>query len=90
MDMKIVNIIHLTYINFFYYRYGLTITMLLWGVFLALETSNLPKQFNEGNFFNYILYNINNYYVHYLIQLIYIIIIAKSIGISTCKYIIKK
>ncbi|OUM64277.1 hypothetical protein PIROE2DRAFT_9040, partial [Piromyces sp. E2] len=28
--------------------YGLTIAMLIWGVYLALETSNLPEQFNEA------------------------------------------
>ena len=26
--------------------------MLIWGVYLALETSNLPEQFNEGNYFS--------------------------------------
>ncbi|KAG4085512.1 hypothetical protein H8356DRAFT_964396 [Neocallimastix lanati (nom. inval.)] len=30
-----------------YLLYGLTIAMLIWGVYLALETSNLPEQFNE-------------------------------------------
>jgi len=29
--------------------------MLLWGVYLALETSNLPEQFNEGILYNYIM-----------------------------------
>jgi len=33
-------------------RYGLTIAMLIWGVYLALETSNLPEQFNEGKYIN--------------------------------------
>ncbi|ORX83804.1 hypothetical protein BCR32DRAFT_266758 [Anaeromyces robustus] len=28
--------------------YGLTIGLLIWGVYLALETSNLPEQFNEA------------------------------------------